>query len=54
MDLTKEAKQKIIDAFKRNLTMSEIAVIHGIGTLVVEGIIREWVVEQERKVLHHH
>ena len=52
MNLTKDLRKSVVEQFKRNLTMSEIGVLHGISTPGIEGIIREWVVEQERKVLH--
>lgn len=49
MNLTKKIRQQIIEQFKAGCDMSEIGVWHCLGTLVVEGIIREWMVEQEQK-----
>ena len=49
MNLTIEVRKDVIDKFVRNNTIPEIAVLYGLGTFVVEGIIRDWVVRQAQK-----
>lgn len=43
MKLSENHKKEIAKMFKYGYSMSEVGVLCGLGTLEVEGIIREWV-----------
>ena len=49
MKLTKQLRRCLVERFKAGATMSEIGVWYGKGTLAIEGVIREWMIEQDRQ-----
>ena len=44
MNLTKALRAKIVEQFKAGHSMTEIGVWYGKGTLVIEDVIREWMI----------
>lgn len=46
--LSENRKRIIVKMFKRGFTMSKIGVLFELGTLDVEKIIRDWMVEQDK------
>ena len=51
MKLSENRKREIVTLFKQGYGISDVGVICGLGTLEVEGIIREWMVEKNEKEL---
>ena len=51
MKLSENRKRGIVTLFKQGYSMSDVGVMFGLGTLEVEGIIREWMVEENEKEL---